>query len=298
MVQKIPKFDCDAVTPNAIFLLVGRRRSGKSVNLMSLLHRFRNTFAWGCVICPSQTSLKDYSNVMPPQFCHESIDLDLIQKMIDYQNKRVKNNCAERIFLVLDDCAFDVKAFKSKVLKYLFFNSRHLKITLFISIQDCLVLSPALRANVDFVLASREKGKSYRQRFFDAYGICFNSFKEFDKIFRALTENFHTMVLAAAAATQSDAVEDNVFSFKSTFPLPEFKMSPDKNWWRTTKFVRNPTVKIVSNDKREEKKVIEKKVDPQTFSVAPIRFESHRPERKLEYKKLNFNRKFRKRFTY
>ena len=151
MVQKIPKFDCDAVTPNAIFLLVGRRRSGKSVNLMSLLHRFRNTFAWGCVICPSQTSLKDYSNVMPPQFCHESIDLDLIQKMIDYQNKRVKNNCAERIFLVLDDCACDVKACKSKVLKYLFFNSRHLKITLFISIQDCLVLSPALRANVDFV---------------------------------------------------------------------------------------------------------------------------------------------------
>lgn len=295
--MEINSIDFAATTPNSVFLLVGRRRSGKSTNMFSLMRKFANVWKWGVVICPSQSTLADYYKYVPKQFCHEDIDLNLIQRVIDHQNNAVKSGTAQNIFMILDDCAFDSKKFRSKELKYLFFNSRHLKVTLLISIQDALVLTPALRSNVDYVLACREKAVSYRQRLYDAYSICFEDFKQFDVVFRALTENHGTMVMAAAAPTQSDKVKDNIFHFKSDFPCPDFKVAPTEKWWGVLRTKVKPKVKIIPPNQYTESKGTTKKVGKHTSSQEPLfttKLDTIVPEKKAV---VNFSRKYRSRFS-
>lgn len=230
---EIHYLEMKSVKPNSVYLFLGRRKSGKTTNIVSILKHFSNSFDWGVVFCGSVATAQQYANHIPSNFIHNNFDTDLIQKLIDRQeSKRKAGFQLDRIFILADDCAFAQKSFKTPAIKSLCFNGRHYNITFFLSLQYALGILPSIRGQIDFVFASREKNVAYRRKIYENYSICFDKFKEFDSVMKSCTENHETFVLSCASATTSDKVSDNVFYYKSAFPMPEFKMNPTGKWWK------------------------------------------------------------------
>lgn len=242
---QIRYLDMKTITPNSVYLFLGRRKSGKTTNIISLLKHFKDAFKFGLIFCGSVATANQYAKHVPSKFIHSTFDTDMIGKLIQRQEaKKKKGLKAQNVFILADDCAFDAKSFKSKEVKALCFNGRHYNITFILSLQYALGIMPAIRGQIDFVFASREKNQAYRRRIYENYSICFTDFRSFDTVMRSCTENHETLVLCCASGTTSDKVEDNVFYYKSKYPLPKFRVNVTGKWWVITSKNCGPVRKV------------------------------------------------------
>ena len=229
---KILQFDLQKLPSCPVIVLIGRRRSGKSVNCMSILKYLGPKCKWGLAFVGSNASINDYATCMPSSFIYHELDLDLIQRVIDRQNEQSQGNRKpDKIFIIIDDLAYNSALFATKQIKQLFLNGRHLGITLIITLQYCLLLPPSARGNTDVVFCSQEKSVAYRRKLYENFSIVFRSFYEFDRTYRECTKDFETFVMLNCSGNSSDAISDNVFFYKSEFPLPRFTMNPGGSWW-------------------------------------------------------------------
>lgn len=230
--MKIFEYDLKTLPVNPCILLIGRRRSGKSVNTMSLMYHYRNTFKWGLAFVGSNASIRDYVKIMPSSFVYDQLDFNVLQTLIDRQNAAANRGDPEQVFVLIDDLAYSSQVFKHKLIKQLYANGRHLGVTLIITTQYALAVPPLCRGNTDVVLASQEKSAIYRRKLFETFSIVFNTFGSFDKTYRACTKNYETFVMVSCSDNQKDDVSSNCFWWKSLFPLPEFKVNPNGRWWK------------------------------------------------------------------
>lgn len=217
---------------NPCILLIGRRRSGKSVNTMSLLYHYRSTFKWGIAFVGSNASIRDYIKVMPSSFVYDQLDYDVLQGIIERQNKAANAGDPEQIFILIDDLAYSSEVFKHKLIKQCYANGRHLGITLIITTQYALAVPPLCRGNTDVVIASQEKSSIYRRKLFETFSIVFDRFSAFDKAYKACTQNYESFIMVSCSDNQNDDVSSNCFFWKSQFPLPVFKINPNGRWWK------------------------------------------------------------------
>jgi hypothetical protein len=199
---------------------------------MSILKYLSDKCKWGLAFVGSNASIKDYSNVMPSSFIYDSLNLDMIQKVIDRQNAKAQNGEPDKIFMLIDDLAYNSQLFQTRQIKQIFMNGRHLGITCILTLQYALLLPPSARGNTDVIFASQEKSPMYRRKLYDNFSIVFQSFYEFDRVYRSCTTNFETFVMLNCSGNPSDRVTDNVFFFKSQYPLPSFRMNAGGGWWQ------------------------------------------------------------------
>ena len=89
---------------------------------------------------------------------------------------RSKSNIDARAFVILDDCLFDNKWTKEKMMRLLFMNGRHWKIMLIITMQYPLGIPPNLRTNIDYVFILREPYMANRKRIWENYAGMFPTF--------------------------------------------------------------------------------------------------------------------------
>lgn len=215
-----------------VMLAIGRRKSGKTTAIMSIMNDMRTRYDFALIFCGSLATCEDYRRVVPASFVHESFKSGIVEELVSRQEDRRRNKKrVEDVLIILDDLAFNTSIFKTRVIRQLFFNGRHLNCTLVISSQTALSIDPGLRGNTDIVLCAGEKNSVYRKRIFESYSICFSSLKAFDDAYIAMTNNFGLLVLYASGST-SYKLEDNVFQYRAAFPLPRFRMNPRGRWWR------------------------------------------------------------------
>ncbi len=272
-----------------VIILIGRRRSGKSVNCMSILKHLSTKCKWGLAFVGSNASIRDYAKVMPSSYIYDELDLDLLDRVFERQDRAAQKGTPEKIFILIDDLAYNASLFQTKQVRRAFMNGRHLGITLIITLQYALLLPPSARGNSDLIFASQEKSSIYRRKLYDNFSIVFKNFREFDRVYTSCTKNFSTFVMVNCSGNPSDRIEDNVHYFKSEYPLPSFKMNPSGRWWALHKKRNDPTgsfgtkgeIKMVSlKDTRkkvedvpefEEKKIITKIETPARKSRFTIR---------------------------
>ncbi len=211
-------------------LLIGRRRSGKTVTTMNLMRHYSKQCKFAIAFVGSNNTIKDFSAHMPSTFIYNDMDFEVLQRLIDKQNAVSRSRSPDRILVIIDDLAYG-NFFKAKQIKQLVCNGRHLGITLIITTQYLRVCPPIFRANVDIVLAAQEKSTAYRKALFENFSICFRSWYDFDRTYRELTKDFAMMVLVTCSGNPSDRVEENVFWIKSPYPIPKFQMNPGGRWW-------------------------------------------------------------------
>jgi len=228
MSYNITQFDPKTISNGAVVGVVGRRGSGKSVIIKDLLYYKRNVLPVGLVMSGTEAGNHYFSSFVPEVFVYDDFDKDALEKLLERQKKAVKKGNMSKIFIVMDDLAFDTSIMKQKVMRYIFMNGRHLNIFLIFSSQYVSDLGPpAIRSNIDILLVCREAIQANRWRLYNMFFGCFESFEDFNKVLNACTEDYRVLVLDNTKL--SNDPQDCVFWWKATV-RDNFRMGAHAFW--------------------------------------------------------------------
>ncbi len=247
----LSKFDMKSITfkPNEskgpVIVLIGRRETGKSFLVRDLLF-YHQDIPIGTVISGTEEGNGFYGKLVPKLFIHNEYNTAIIenilkrQKMVLKQIKKEmeqfkKSNVDGRQFVILDDCLFDGKWSRDKLMRLLFMNGRHWKIMLIITMQYPLGIPPDLRTNIDYVFILREPYVSNRKRIYDNYAGIFPTFESFCQVMDQCTENFECLVINNNV--KSNKIKDIVFWYKAD-PHNDFRLG-SKEFWELSKQVQS-----------------------------------------------------------
>lgn len=225
---KINKFDIEKQAKGArIWLILGRRGTGKSIALNTILYHLRNTLDIGCAFSPTESSLDMFKQHMPDCWLFNNFDIAKLEQLINIQRQLIARGKKRRVFIIADDCSYDKTFWRNTTVRYLFLNGRHLLLTFLMSSQYLMDITPDLRTNIDYVFALREPILSNKRKLWMYLFGIFESFHTFTSVMDRLTENHGIMVLDATAT--SSQIQDCVFWFKARIPeeLPKFRLGAD-----------------------------------------------------------------------
>jgi energy-coupling factor transporter ATP-binding protein EcfA2 len=192
----IREFDPTTISDGAIVGVVGRRGSGKSVIIKDLLYYKRHKLPCGLVMSGTEAGNGYFSKFIPDIFVFDDFDGPALEKLVERQKLAAKKGNLGKVFVVLDDLAFDSSIMKKPVMRFIFMNGRHLNIFLIFSSQYVSDLGPpAIRANIDVLFVCREAIQANRFRLYNMFFGVFESFEDFNKVLNACTENYGVLVL-------------------------------------------------------------------------------------------------------
>jgi hypothetical protein len=305
--MRIKELDWSDVPDAVVTIFIGRRKSGKSVNILDTFYQKRNVFSHGLVFCGSKSTIKDYEKHFPSTFIYYGYHSDVVGKMIDKQEQDVEMGIAKPVFILVDDCMWAKKSILTDPnIRRIFMNGRHSLIFFVLSMQYCMDLVPALRQQIDYTFLSREKNPQNREKLYKNYNVCFGKAEEFEFAMQQCTQDHQTFVLNNGES-ESDRPEDNVNWWKSVYapggrkcnapcvngsaycrfckPLhprlrpsnerlctAPYKVSPKRSWWRYHKKKFNPMHFMPSESKAEGVMTITKLVKriPPVVDASPI----------------------------
>lgn len=215
-------FKCDEAQ-GPVVVLIGRRDTGKSFLVRDLLY-YHQDIPIGTVISGTEAGNGFFSAHVPKLFIHDEYNTVIIENILKRQKAalkqikkeketRGKSNIDARAFVILDDCLFDNKWTKEKMMRLLFMNGRHWKIMLIITMQYPLGIPPNLRTNIDYVFILREPYMANRKRIWENYAGMFPTFESFAQVMDQCTENYECLVINNNA--KSNRLQDQIFWYKA-----------------------------------------------------------------------------------
>ena len=234
---RLKKFDMRNIKDDTTVVMLGKRNTGKSVLVKDLLY-YKKHIPFGTVISATESANGFYQKHVPGNLIYEEFNTDLILNALKRQKlmlarmekekaqtgrTRIDPNC----FLILDDCLFDNTWSRTKEMRYVFMNGRHLKILSIITMQYPLGVPPALRTNIDYVFVLRENVFSNRKRIYEQYAGMFPTFDYFCQIMDQCTENYECLVIHNGA--KSNKIEDQVFWYKADMHT-DFRLCAPELW--------------------------------------------------------------------
>ena len=184
--------------------------------------------------------------MVPKLFIHDEYNTAILenimkrQKMVIKQIKKEKEaygrtNIDPRAFVILDDCLYDAKWTKDKMMRLLFMNGRHWKIMLIITMQYPLGIPPNLRTNIDYVFILREPYIANRKRIYENYAGMFPTFESFCQVMDQCTENFECLVINNNS--KSNKLQDQIFWYKAQAHT-NFRLG-SKEFWELSKDINS-----------------------------------------------------------
>lgn len=233
----LKKFDISSIADDKVIILIGKRDTGKSFIVRSLLHQHRD-LPIGVVISPTEAMNKFYSNIVPSLFIHDHYKPEIIDNILRRQKLIIKKRSKDiemsgssrvdpRAFLILDDCMYDNSWIRDKNVIGCFTNGRHYKLLFVVTMQYPLGIPPMLRTNIDYVFILRENLVSNRRRIYENYAGMFPSFEVFCQIMDQCTENYECLVIHNNA--KSNRLEDQVYWYKAD-PVDNFRLGAKEFW--------------------------------------------------------------------
>ena len=171
-------------------------------------------------------------------FIHEEYNTAIIENILKRQKtvlRQVKReiesfkrtNIDPRAFVILDDCLFDDKWTRDKMMRLLFMNGRHWKIMLIITMQYPLGVPPVLRTNIDYVFILREPYIANRRRIYENYAGMFPTFESFCQVMDQCTENYECLIINNNV--KSNKLQDQIFWYKAE-SHKDFKLGSREFW--------------------------------------------------------------------
>lgn len=226
----LKKFDIKKLKDNAVIVMVAKRNSGKSVLVRDILYHKNNMC--GVVISPTERLNKTYGDIIPDSFIYYKYDPNVVNRIMTRQEKVLEKiesgkNIDAETFLIFDDCLADKKWVKDEVIRSLFMNGRHYKMTFILTMQYSLGIPPELRSNIDYIFILRENFVSNRKRLHEHYAGMFPTFDLFEKAMRKCTADYGCLVIDNT--TKSQDIDDQVFWYKASIH-GKFKTGNSKYW--------------------------------------------------------------------
>ena len=247
MTLDLKKFDMKNISfrpdenKGPVVVLIGRRDTGKSFLVRDLLYHHQD-IPIGTVISGTEAGNGFFSSHVPKLFIHDEYNTAIIENILKRQKtvlKQVKKEMEAykrtsidpRAFVILDDCLYDNKLTKDKMMRLLFMNGRHWKIMLIITMQYPLGIPPNLRTNIDYVFILREPYIANRKRIWENYAGMFPTYESFSQVMDQCTENFECLVIDNNA--KSNQLHDQVYWYKAQ-NHGDFKLG-SKEFWEISK---------------------------------------------------------------
>lgn len=228
-----------------VVVLIGRRDTGKSFLVRDLLY-YHQDIPIGTVISGTEAGNGFFAEHVPKLFIHDEYNSAIIENILKRQKtvlRQIKKemeaykrtNIDPRAFVILDDCLYDNKWTKDKLMRLLFMNGRHWKIMLIITMQYPLGIPPNLRTNIDYVFILREPYIANRKRIWENYAGMFPTFESFCQVMDQCTENFECLVINNNA--KSNKLQDQIFWYKAQNHT-NFKLG-SKEFWELSKDINS-----------------------------------------------------------
>lgn len=212
-------------------LVIGRSGSGKSTLVLDLLYYIRKIQS-GVVICPTEASLIDYRLIFPESFIHESWDSKLIANFLKMQKRIRKKDPSFHQILMLDDIMYDKNAIlKDESTRFVFMNGRNNNISMIITQQYCMDLTPDLRNNIDFVIALRDNVHANREKLWRNFFGVIPTSDAFHQVMQRCTTGFNAIVLDNTS--RSANIDDCIFYYGADArmdPCRVLSVNPDNTY--------------------------------------------------------------------
>lgn len=141
-------------TKNKLFLIAGKRGSGKSHLLRYIISQEKHKYKAIFLFCPTEKVNSFYDGIINSKNIFDEYDEEWIEKfmkqMADLNSGKSEAN-ASHVLLVLDDCGSDTNFAKSKTFKQIATRGRHLKISVIMTAQYLYQFPPVARSNCDYI---------------------------------------------------------------------------------------------------------------------------------------------------
>jgi hypothetical protein len=228
---QIKKFNPNTMRDNSVVVFIAKRMSGKSTCVKDIMCHKRHLPA-GVVMSGTEEGNCFYQGFIPDLFIYNEFRTDVIEKVVARQRALIKQG--ERnspVFIILDDCMYDKKFLREKIMRQIFYNGRHWNVFFMLTMQYCMDLSPDLRSNIDYIFVFRENILQNREKIYKNFFGIFPTFEMFNQVMDACTENYECIVLDNTI--KSNKIEDVVFWYKARLFDPKqgsFRVGHPKFW--------------------------------------------------------------------
>lgn len=226
---KIKKFDISKMKSDAIIVLLGKRRTGKSFLVRDLLYHKRSEVPIGTVISRTDHMSHFYDQFIPPLLIHKKYTPELLRKVLKRQQTAIEENWIKKnAFLLMDDCLSDARDWRNdEMIKEIFFNGRWYKLLYILTMQSPMGISPDFRTNIDYTFILKNNNASDREKIYKNYAGIFETKEMFNKVLDACTEDYNALVIDNT--TQSNNISDQVFFYRAE-SHEDFRMCSPKMW--------------------------------------------------------------------
>lgn len=152
-------FQFAQVPLDATTIWIGKRRSGKTRGIISMLEYVRPYFPRAYVFTKTKSS-GEYSKFFPEDCIFDGLDIVKlqaifeIQKAINEAKKAGKFTGNGRVLLIVDDCLSDGLKYEA-LLNAVFYEGRHLGMFIMVTTQDIKGVHPAAKGNADLSFVFR-----------------------------------------------------------------------------------------------------------------------------------------------
>lgn len=226
---RIRRWDPSSIKNDRIIMIVGRRGTGKSVVQRDLMRHMRERVEFGIAMTPTEDSVAVYEQHMPDTCIYRQFEQQKLEDMITMQRSLLRRQKPVRhLYLLMDDCIYDKKVLKSKAMRDLFLNGRHLHIHLSCAVQYMMDMGPDLRSNIDYIVCTRDVIIANKTKLWKYFFGVFERFEDFSRVFDKCTENHSTIVMDNTVTGTS--IEDCVYWYRADPSPPPFKMGRQIFW--------------------------------------------------------------------
>lgn len=232
----LPELDVSLIEPDAFCLFYGKRRTGKSVALKSLLLRVleQNPDAYYGVIVVSNTATLNYAYdpYVPVAAIIDKYSEPLLRRVCDLLQQMNLNQHGLRYLLILDDCVDADSMKRSQALRTLAQRGRHMGVSVWITTQYPYCVSPDTRENADweFALAQLNKNSLQWARNNFVMGSKPNARREDADAF--VIRNTMDFGVIARHISKEDLTAPDFYAFKADYPPPVYHVGA-ADWWET-----------------------------------------------------------------
>lgn len=246
----LKEFRMDQIADGKMLVFIGKRNTGKSVLVLDYLY-YNQDIPFCTCISPTDDYNLTFRPHIPSRFIFDTYTPELIESFVKRQKTITRKKTAAikglgdpkykgvdpRGILIMDDCLADAGDWKNdKNIKWIFMNGRHANITMILTMQYQLGITPNLRANFDYCFLCKETKKLEKEKLWKHYAGMFEDYHMFNVVFNRLTKDYGCMVIDNTS--QSDLLDDQVYYYKATVRDPgSFRVCYDEFWENNEDFI-------------------------------------------------------------
>lgn len=219
---KIRRFPIDKMKPNRTILLCGRRGMGKSTLLKDILYHIRKRVDTGFAFSPTQDTIRMFEDCFPHSHIYNEYSLDVVKNIIASLTSLTEQNKHREVVLTLDDCMFDKGIMKTREMREIHMNGRHLHLWFINCVQYLMDMGPDIRSQIDYVFVLKENVIANRQKLHKYFFGIFEKYEEFSLVMDKCTNSFECLVLDNTQANNS--IEDSIYYYKADPNIGRFRL--------------------------------------------------------------------------